>query len=143
MSTKPAIYLAGPAVFLPDAAKVLSGMAKIVSGAGLAPVLPAIDLDFSNLTQGEAARAIREANRRRIADADGIIACVSPFRGPLPDPGTVWEIGYAAAHAKQVILWREQPGGDYLSYPVATGLAEAARRMAALIEVERRDRCPA
>lgn len=127
------IYLAGPAIFLPDAPRILSGMARIAAAHGLEPLLPAIDLDFSGLPAAEAATAIREANRRRIDGADGIIACVSPFRGPLPDAGTIWEIGYAAARGLPVVLWRERPGGDYLSWPVATGLAEAAGRMAALL----------
>jgi len=129
---RPRIYLAGPAVFLPDAPKILAGMAKIVAAQGLEPIIPAIDVDFSGLAPLPAARAIRHENCRRIVDCDGLIACVSPFRGPLADPGTTWEIGYASALDKKITLWREHPEGDmFAGHAVAVTLAEAARLLAA------------
>ncbi len=37
--------------------------------------------------------------------SDALIANITPFRGPHMDPGTAWEIGYAEARGKPVILW--------------------------------------
>jgi len=40
-----------------------------------------------------------------IQNCDIVIANVSPFRGPEPDSGTVWEIGYAQALNKKVLAY--------------------------------------
>lgn len=40
-----------------------------------------------------------------IASCDILIANLSPFRGPEPDSGTVWEVGYAQGLGKKVFAY--------------------------------------
>ena len=42
-----------------------------------------------------------------IERADAIVANVAPFRGPDPDAGTAFEVGYAHALGKPIYLWAE------------------------------------
>ncbi len=51
------------------------------------------------------AKMIQEANRTMIRHCDIVIANLSPFRGPEPDSGTVWEVGYAQAFGKKVLAY--------------------------------------
>ncbi|WP_246068854.1 nucleoside 2-deoxyribosyltransferase [Ferrovibrio terrae] len=60
--------------------------------------------------QGRALAAfIKQANVGLIRRCDAVVANVSPFRGPNMDPGTAWEIGFAEALGKPVLLWSETP----------------------------------
>ena len=40
-----------------------------------------------------------------IYECDIVIANLSPFRGPEPDSGTVWEVGFAQGLNKQVLAY--------------------------------------
>lgn len=105
------IYLAGPDVFQPDAALLFStrkAMLRAVGHTGWSP------FDNEVTIEGEAwnekhAWAIFEANAKMIRECDGVIANLTPFRGPSADVGTVWEIAYAHALGKRVVAFSENP----------------------------------
>ena len=95
------IYLAGPDVFLPNAIEEgerLKALCKEYGYEGLFPM----DNVVSGKTPHEIAQKIQEANNQMIHTCDMVIANLSPFRGPEPDSGTVWEVGYAQAFGKKV-----------------------------------------
>jgi nucleoside 2-deoxyribosyltransferase len=101
------VYLAGPEVFLPTAAEVLAAKAECARALGFAPVLP---VDESHPGTGhDVATRIYEGNRARIAESDLLVANLSPFRGPSADPGTVFELGYAAALGRPVHAYTTDP----------------------------------
>lgn len=90
------VYLAGPEVFLPDAAAVLARKAGIVRDAGLEPLVP-VDEEAALRHHRDLAVGIHLGNRALLDACDLVIANLTPFRGSGADPGTVFELGYAAA----------------------------------------------
>ena len=110
MTTRnPTVYLAGPAVFHPAARALFDYLKEICGEHGLEGVTP-LDgaADWAGLPAGRQAAAIRQANIDKIRGCDGVIACISPFRGPGADAGTAREMGYAEALGKPVFLWCEE-----------------------------------
>ena len=88
------VYLAGPEVFLPDPLReqVQTDKRQRCEYLGITALIPG-DNDEGLLTQANPALAIYEANLALLQQADGIIANLSPFRGPSADVGTVFELG--------------------------------------------------
>jgi nucleoside 2-deoxyribosyltransferase len=105
------IYLAGPDVFRPDALTWAEEARALFLQHGHQALIP---LDNEETT----AEGIFKANIALIAEADGVIANLNPFRGLEPDSGTAFEVGCAIALGKRVI--------GYLSdtRPVVDKLAE-------------------
>jgi len=96
------IYLAGPDVFLPNPiehGKKLSALCKEYGFKGLFP----LDNVIEESNASKLAEKIRVANIDFIEKCDIVIANLSPFRGPEPDSGTVFEVGYAMAKGKIVL----------------------------------------
>lgn len=96
------IYLAGPDVFLlnpKEHGAKLSAQCDKYGFKGLFPLDNMIEED--NISR--LAEKIRVANIDLIEECDIVIANLSPFRGPEPDSGTVFEVGYAMAKVKVVI----------------------------------------
>ena len=65
--------------------------------------------------QGGNAFAIFQSDEEGIEQADAIVACMD---GTDPDSGTCWEVGYAYARGKKILLYRtdmryETPHGPY------------------------------
>lgn len=109
MTRKPTLYLAGPAVFHPAAKALFEYLKEICAEHGLDGVGPLDgDVDWAALPREQQAAAIRQANVDKIRGCDGVIACISPFRGPGADAGTAWEMGYAEALGKPVFSWCEE-----------------------------------
>lgn len=103
----PKLYLAGPDVFAPDAELRFAAMREVCRKAGYEPLTP-VDNALPEGLQGRALAAfIKQANVELIRRCDAVVANISPFRGPNMDPGTAWEIGFAEALGKPVILWSE------------------------------------
>lgn len=108
MPPMPKAYLAGPAVFHPAAKALLEYLAEMCVAQGLEGVAPfQPSPEDMTLPAGELAALIRRRNMERIAAADVVIACVSPFRGAGACPGTTWEMGYAEGLGKPVVGWCE------------------------------------
>lgn len=115
MSKPFSVYLAGPAVFHPAAKAVYDYLVEICTNHGLTAITPQMAEGALADVEGPAkAAAIRRLNMDKIAAADAVIACISPFRGPGADAGTAWEMGYAEALGKPVVSWCEAEG-DYRS----------------------------
>lgn len=107
MTAAPRVYLAGPDVFLPDPMAAAETLRAVCAAAGLEGVFP-LDAALVKLP-GEAPAAfaarIRAANLDLIRSCDGVIANISPFRGPSADDGTAYEMGFAAALGRPVFAW--------------------------------------
>jgi len=98
------IYLAGPEVFLPNAIEIGEALKQHCLHYGFEGNFP-LDNVISGSSPYEIALRIKEANQKMIQECDILIANLSPFRGPEPDSGTVWEVGYAQGLGKQVIAF--------------------------------------
>lgn len=98
----PRIYLAGPDVFVPDPVAFGDVLKGICAEHGIEGIFP-MDSDVTvALLDLPTAYAIARANEFLIQGADGVIANMTPFRGPSMDAGTIFEIGYARALGKPV-----------------------------------------
>ncbi len=101
------VYLAGPDVFLPDALLVGRRKVDICAAHGLTGLYP-LD-NVIDLSAADASLAIFKANEAMIDAADAIIANLTPFRGAGADPGTVYELGYAAGRRKLCLGYSNDP----------------------------------
>jgi nucleoside 2-deoxyribosyltransferase len=89
------IYLAGPDVFRPDVAAWADSARELCRRYGFEPLLP--------IDHGEATpERIFQANIDLIRKAQIVVANLDPFRGPEPDSGTAFELGFALALGKKV-----------------------------------------
>ncbi|MBO9512789.1 MAG: nucleoside 2-deoxyribosyltransferase [Variovorax sp.] len=128
-NARPRIYLAGPDVFFPDRDDIFRTLKDRCERAGLAGLAPtdALLQDGTVAQGGDAlARAIYEGNVALLRSADGCIANLQAFRGLEPDSGTVFEVGFAAALGKPVVVYGV-PEGTY------------AQRVAAALPCERQE----
>ena len=96
------VYLAGPGIFRPDAAEYGAMLKDLCEHYGLKGLFP-LDNEARGNNPRELAATIRGANIRMLEQSDYVVADLSPFRGPEPDSGTVWEVGYATALGKAVL----------------------------------------
>src|ERR1700722_10668168 len=95
----PRVYLAGPDVFFPQPTLWAAGKKTICDRYGLAGVSPLDDLPEEPAEWAEFPfwRRIALRNEAHISSCQGLIANLTPFRGPSADVGTVYEVGYARA----------------------------------------------
>lgn len=96
------IYLAGPDVFLENAKEHGEKLKQKCLACGFEGLFP-LDNIVQGDTKAELAEKIRIGNIELIKTCNIVIANLSPFRGPEPDSGTVWEVGFAQALGKKVI----------------------------------------
>lgn len=89
------IYLAGPDVFRPDVMSWAESAREICRRYGYEPLLP---VDHDETTP----ERIFQANIDLIRKAQIVVANLDPFRGPEPDSGTAFELGYAHALGKKI-----------------------------------------
>lgn len=102
---RPRIYLAGPDVFFPDAARCFAELRATCEELGLQAVQPSdgnMPPGFSG-SEDERAQRIYDANLALLRSADGVAANLMAWRGLEPDPGTVFEVGFAVALGKPVV----------------------------------------
>lgn len=110
------LYLAGPDVFLPHPEQRGALMKSFLAGLGLGleGVFP-LDAD---VTRGASeafssyAGRIRRANLDLLAGCDGVLANLSPFRGPSADDGTAYECGFARGRGLPVFAWSADAGSS-------------------------------
>ena len=98
--SRPRVYLAGPDVFYPDAPVRGQRMKALCAQQGWDGLFP---LDAPLDPALAPSRAIFEANRQLIRQADAVVANLRDFRGFEPDSGTVWEVSFALALGKPVV----------------------------------------
>ncbi|MDR3469387.1 MAG: nucleoside 2-deoxyribosyltransferase [Xanthobacteraceae bacterium] len=104
----PRVYLAGPGVFRPDAGTYGRRLKEKCAAVGLLGCFP-LDGEAQGQSPAAIARAIFRANVELLNASRAVVADISPFRGPNMDPGTAWEIGYAAAKGLPVFAWSDDP----------------------------------
>ena len=89
------IYLAGPDVFRLDVTAWADSARETCKRYGFEPLIPT---DSGETTP----ERIYQANLNLIRRAQIVVANLNPFRGPEPDSGTAFEMGFAAALGKRV-----------------------------------------
>jgi nucleoside 2-deoxyribosyltransferase len=106
------IYLAGPDVFRPDAAehgrKLVAQCAEF-GFTGVFPLDPSLPGELRDDPLAMA-RHIYQANVARIEGCDAVLANLDFFRGPEPDSGTCFEVGYSVARGKPVVGYIGEEG---------------------------------
>ncbi|MCC6716576.1 MAG: nucleoside 2-deoxyribosyltransferase [Acetobacteraceae bacterium] len=96
MAARRRVYLAGPDVFLPDAPAHAARKRAICARHGLAALAP-LNEDVASLAampHDQAWRTIFAKDLAMMAQADLVIANLTPFRGPSADAGTLVELGW-------------------------------------------------
>jgi len=96
------VYIAGPQVFRPDAEEYYLQVQQRCQALGLYALIPWTP-------DPDEPAVIFQRNVRLLTECDGVVAGVDPFRGGEPDSGTAWEIGFAYALGKPIVMW----GMDY------------------------------
>jgi nucleoside 2-deoxyribosyltransferase len=90
------VYLAGPDVFFKDSAARADELKRLCVAEGLVGLFPLdVPLKLDKLPGPERARIIFETNVGLIRSCQGVLANMTPFRGPSADVGTAWEMGFA------------------------------------------------
>jgi len=103
---KPVIYLAGPDVFYPDARIRGEIMKEICEEYGFDCIFP-LDNEPNNRLEypEDIAFNIADKNKNSISLCHIVAANLTPFRGPEPDSGTVFECGLARGMGKHVYAY--------------------------------------
>ena len=119
------IYLAGPDVFRPDAVEHGRRLVALCAEHGFTGIFPLSALPEGLHTPQAIARHIFQANLAHIDSCDAVVANLDFFRGPEPDSGTCFEVGYAVARDKPVVGYLPE-GGSFAErirrrYPRAVG----------------------
>jgi nucleoside 2-deoxyribosyltransferase len=80
---------------------------------GFEPICPG-DLDIpAQKTKKAFGLAISKVDEDMMNSADGVIANITPFRGPWADVGTVFELGYMCAQGKMVAAYTNVADDHY------------------------------
>ena len=97
------LYLAGPDVFRPDALQRGAQLKADCAAFGFDGLFPLDQHVPATIARpDEQAAWIYRANIGLIERADAVLANLDFFRGPEPDSGTCFEVGYAVAKGKPV-----------------------------------------
>ncbi|HTW93624.1 MAG TPA: nucleoside 2-deoxyribosyltransferase [Tepidisphaeraceae bacterium] len=109
---RPRIYLAGPEVFLANAAEIGQAKCRLCAKYGFEGIYP-IDpeIDFGKESTRQTAYKIGLKNEELMQGCDGVIANMTPFRGPSADLGTAFEMGYVRALGRLVCAYSNVPDG--------------------------------
>lgn len=127
------LYLAGPDVFRPDAVEHGRRLVALCAEFGFSAVFP-LDpaLADAQLPPPELAALIYRHNIAHVDACDAVLANLDFFRGPEPDSGTCFEVGYAVARGKPVIGYVPEAGSfaerirERHPHAVGAGLVDAA-----------------
>ncbi|HET8744486.1 MAG TPA: nucleoside 2-deoxyribosyltransferase [Ramlibacter sp.] len=104
------LYLAGPDVFRPDAAAHGRRLVALCAEHGFEGVFPLDESLPQGLSPQALAAHIYRANIAHIERCDAVAANLDFFRGPEPDSGTCFEVGYAVARGKPVVGYVPEEG---------------------------------
>ena len=119
------VYLAGPEVFLPDAMEVAAAKKRICAAHGLEGVFPLDTPPQAPPAERPYWMRIYLGNEAHIRSCQGLIANLTPFRGPSADVGTVFELGFMRALGRPVMGYSNDPA-EFL-HRTRHFLGEAAR----------------
>jgi nucleoside 2-deoxyribosyltransferase len=109
------VFLAGPDLWFPDADAHMARKAALCAEAGLAALDGRGDLVETEPSEAMA-REIYATALERLRAADAVIANLTPWRGPNADPGTAFEVGFAAALGKPVFAYLNVASEDEADY---------------------------
>src|SRR5215813_10389430 len=99
------LYLSGPDLWCPVAEAHARRKHELCAQAGFVGV-SSFDGVLVETTPSEAmAREIYADSIARLRQCDALVANLTPWRGPGCDPGTAFEIGFAAALGKPVFAY--------------------------------------
>lgn len=99
----PRVLLVGSDALRPDPARVLGAMRTMAGDHGLRLVTM---LDAVSPSPPERrVEALQHGTLRLLAGARALIANLSPLRGPSPEEGAVFAVGFAAARGIPVFAW--------------------------------------
>lgn len=101
------IYIAGPDVFRQNYQFIVKERKLLCDKYGFIGIFPADDIEYDYDKNNNIPLLIKKENQKSISSCDIVIANITPFRGAGADNGTTYEIGYAEALGKQVILYSE------------------------------------
>ncbi len=104
--TRYKLYLAGPGVFRTDAyefGRHLEAVCADYGFEGIYPIGDASELIMDKSDPRGNARNIFLNDMRKLFKADGVIADMTPFRGPGMDGGTAFEMGAAYMAGKPIV----------------------------------------
>jgi nucleoside 2-deoxyribosyltransferase len=116
------LYIAGPECFYPDGDARLMAFRKEAEAAGYAVSLPndnPLDLTHEDLRKN--ADAIFENCAVSMNETTAILCDLECFRGPLPDGGSIYELGmaygrglpcYGYTRDKRPLSWKFRPDGS-------------------------------
>ena len=96
-------------MFRPDAAEHGRRLVALCAEHGFTGVFPLAET-LPDLPPRELAAHIYRANIARIDSCDALAANLAFFRGPEPDSGTCFELGYAVARGKPVVGYVPEAG---------------------------------
>jgi nucleoside 2-deoxyribosyltransferase len=108
--TLSSVYLAGPDVFRPDAAAHGRKLVALCAEYGFTGVFPLEASLPAGLSPQQLAAHIYRTNVAHIEACDAVAANLDFFRGPEPDSGTCFEVGYAVARGKPVVGYVPEAG---------------------------------
>jgi nucleoside 2-deoxyribosyltransferase len=106
LPSPPRVYLAGPDVFFPEALSIARGRIAFLAEIGIIGVFP-LDSQGAQFPSRPSAATIFRTNCELIDSCQGVLANLSPFRGPSADVGTAWELGYACGRQKPVSAYSD------------------------------------
>lgn len=104
--TKLKAYVAGPHVFFPkdEQEEFYNTVEQLSEKYGFEALVPKDDQVVAE-SKAKLAMLIYHKNIQMIKEADLVIADITSFRGVSADAGTIYEIGYARALNKPVVMW--------------------------------------
>ncbi|MFT4233923.1 MAG: nucleoside 2-deoxyribosyltransferase [Microbacterium sp.] len=106
------LYLAGPEVFHQDGPAIAGRMRETCRAHGLEPVSP-LDAGDEPIEGADIAadrpmdEVIFANNVAMIEHADAVVANMNHFRGPDPDAGSCWELGYGFGRGKRCYVFSD------------------------------------
>ena len=125
LPSPPRVYLAGPDVLFPEPLSIARTRKAFLAEIGLIGVFP-LDSQGAQSPSSSSAAAIFRTNCELIDSCPGVLANLSPFRGPSADVGTAWELGYAFGRGKPVSAYSDDLSA-YRDKVFAGGWSDAPR----------------
>jgi nucleoside 2-deoxyribosyltransferase len=99
------LFLSGPDIFFPDARAHAERRRALCVDAGFIGLSAADGVTVETEPSEAMARELYADNISRLRQADAVVANLTPWRGVGCDPGTAFEVGFAAALGKPVFAY--------------------------------------